>query len=443
MGNLSTPASVRKLQRALHVKAKAEPEFRFYALYDKLYREDILLHAYNRCRANKGSPGVDGQTFDDIERLGVQAWLGELAQSLREQTYRPDPIKRVYIPKPNGKLRPLGLSTLRDRVCMMAAVLVLEPIFEADLPDEQYGYRPRRSAHDALSAIKVGITSSYPEVVDADLSSYFDTIPHRELMLSVARRVVDRRVLHLIHLWLRCPVEEVDPRGRRLRTTTNRDQRRGIPQGSPLSPLMSNVYMRRFILGWKHWTFSHKLNARIVSFADDLVILCRRGTSETALAAMRVLMDKLRLTVNEDKTKVCRVAEQSFDFLGYTFGKYYSQRTGGAYLGLRPSAKSIKRMIESVRELTDRKGVWRETDHLVGDLNRRLTGWANYFSIGTTSAAYRSVETYTTERLRRWLLRKHKLRRSGRLMYPYEYLFQTLGLVRLSSRRSNLPWANT
>ena len=443
MGNLSTPASVRKLQRALHVKAKAEPEFRFYALYDKLYREDMLLHTYNRCRANKGAPGVDGQTSDDIEQLGVQAWLGELAKSLREQTYRPDPIKRVYIPKPNGKLRPLGLSTLKDRVCMMAAVLVLEPIFEADLPDEQYGYRPRRSAHDALSAIKVGITSGYPEVVDADLSSYFDTIPHRELMLSVARRVVDRRVLHLIHLWLRCPVEERDQRGRRIRTTTNRDQRCGIPQGSPLSPLLSNVYMRRFILGWKSWVQSQKLNAQIVTFADDLVILCRRGTSETALAAMRVLMTKLKLTVNEDKTKVCRVAEQSFDFLGYTFGKYYSHRTGGAYFGLRPSAKSIKRMIESVRELTDRKGVWRETGRLVGDLNRKLIGWANYFSIGTTSSAYRAMETYTTERLRRWLLCKHKLRRSGKLMYSYEYLFQTLGLVQLTSRRSYLPWANT
>ena len=206
---------------------------------------------------------------------------------------------------------------------MMAAVLVLEPIFEADLPDEQYGYRPRRSAHDALSAIKLGITSGYPEVVDADLTSYFDTIPHRELMLSVARRVVDRRVLSLINLWLGCPVEEQDRRGRRIRTTTNRDQRCGIPQGSPLSPLLSNVYMRRFILGWHRWALSHKLNAQIVSFADDLVILCRRGSSEAALSAMHVLMAKLKLTVNEDKTKVCRVTDQTFDFLGYTFGKYY------------------------------------------------------------------------------------------------------------------------
>lgn len=443
LGNLSTPMSVRKLQRALHVKAKAEPGYRFYALYDKLYRPDVLTHAYRRCCANKGAPGVDGQSFDDIERYGQERWLGELAQLLKEQTYRPDAIKRVNIPKPDGKVRPLGLSTLRDRVCMMAAVLVLESIFEADLPQEQYGYRPKRSAHDALSAVKVGMNSGYPEVVDADLSAYFDTIPHRELMVCVARRVVDRRMLSLVHTWLRCPVEESDSRGRHTRTNISRDTRRGTPQGSPLSPLLANLYMRRFILGWRRWSESCNLGAQIVSYADDLVILCRRGTAQRALAAMRVLMGKLKLTVNEEKTRVCRVATEPFDFLGYTFGRYYSQRTGGAYLGLCPSKKSVQRMVATVRSLTDRRGCWQDTAKVVGQLNQAVTGWANYFSIGTTSKAYRAVETYMAERLRRWLLKKHKLRRSGLLMYSHEYLYQTLGLVKLSARRSNLSWAKT
>lgn len=425
------------------MKAKAEPEYRFYALYDKLYRSDVLLHAYLRCRANQGAPGVDGQMFADIERYGRERWLEELALSLREQRYKALAIRRVYIPKANGKRRPLGLSALRDRVCMMAAVIVLEPIFEADLPKEQYGYRPRRSAHDALAVVKTGLTSGYPEVVDADLSAYFDTIPHRELLLCLARRVVDRRILTLIHHWLKCPVEETGPKRQRIRTTVNRDTRRGIPQGSPLSPLLANLYMRRFILGWHRWPASQKLGAKIVNYADDMVILCRRGTAEQALQAMRTLIDKLGLTVNEEKTRVCHAAQQPFDFLGYTFGKYYSHRTGGAYLGLRPSKKSIRKMLDTVRGLTDCKWCWQDTTQVVGAINRSLNGWANYFSLGTTSGAYRAVESYTTARLRRWLLKKHKLRRSGLLAYSYEYLFETLGLVRLSGRKSNLPWAKT
>ena len=334
MGNLATPESVQKLQTALHAKAKAEPGYRFYALYDKISRDDILAHAYAQCRSNKGAPGVDGQEFADVEAYGVERWLGELALALREETYRPDPIRRVFIPKANGKLRPLGISTLRDRVGMSAALLVLEPIFEADLPPEQYAYRPGRNAQQAVVEVEETLFRGHPEVVDADLADYFGSIPHAELMRSLARRIVDRRVLHLIKMWLECPVEETDDRGRKTRTTEAKDSGRGIPQGSPLSPLLANLYMRRFVLGWKKLGLDKRLGSRIVTYADDLVILCRKGKAEEALQRMRELMGKLKLTVNEEKTRICTVPEGEFDFLGYTFGRMYSATYGTGLFGL-------------------------------------------------------------------------------------------------------------
>jgi RNA-directed DNA polymerase len=241
LGNLTTPKSVQKLQMALHAKAKTEPGYRFYALYDKIYREDILAHAYAQCRSNKGTPGVDGQDFADIETYGVERWLGELTLALREEKYQPDPIRRVYIPKANGKLRPLGISTLRDRVCMTAAMLVLAPIFEADLPAEQYAYRQGRNAQQAVIEVEETLFYDHPEVVDADLADYFGSIPHSELMRSLARRIVDGRVLHLIKMWLECAVEDTDDKGRKTRTTESKDRGRGIPQGSPITPLTQKV----------------------------------------------------------------------------------------------------------------------------------------------------------------------------------------------------------
>ena len=280
--SLATPESVQKLQTALHDKAKRSPDFRFYALYDKVYRRDVLSFAYKCCKANGGAAGVDNQTFKDIEAYGAERWLDELTQELKSQTYRPLPVRRVYIPKPGGKQRPLGVPTIRDRAVMMAAVLVLDPIFEADLPPEQYAYRRGLSALDAARRVFKLINTGHREIVDADLASYFDFLPHAELLKSVARRVVDGAMLHLIKMWLKAPAEETDERGKKHRNTSNRDEGRGSPQGSPISPLLSNLYMRRFVLGGKKLGHEKRLGAYVVNYADDMVICCR-GRAEEAL----------------------------------------------------------------------------------------------------------------------------------------------------------------
>ena len=352
--NLTTLNTVQKLQAALHVKAKGSPGYRFYSLYDKVYRSDVLGDAYLQCRSNDGSPGVDGQSFDDIRKYGEQKWLDELAEELNTKSYQPEAVRRVYIPKDNGKQRPLGIPTIRDRVVMTAAMIVLEPIFEVDFQEEQYAYRPGRSALDAVRRVHGLLSTGYWEVVDADLSGYFDTIPHAELMKSVACRVVDRQMLSLIKSWLEASVEETDERGRKHRTTVNKDMNRGTPQGSPISPLLSNLYMRRFILGWKKNDLGRRLNAHIVNYADDFVICCR-GTADKSMRYMRQIMDILKLTVNEEKTRICRIPKDRVEFLGYSIGRCYKVPSGRSYIGTRPSGKAVKRILRSVSEQTGRK----------------------------------------------------------------------------------------
>lgn len=439
---LEPPGSVQKLQSALQAKAKEAPGYRFYLLYDKLYRKDVLEYAYRRCKANKGAPGVDGQDFADIEAYGLESWLGELADTLRRKTYRAKAVRRVWIPKAGSKkkLRPLGIPCVLDRVVMTAALVVLEPIFAVDMPAEQHGYRPKLSAHTAVREVHRLINTGHTQVVEADLADYFGSIPHAELLKSVARRVSDRHLLHLIKMWLHAPVEEDDGKGGTRRTTPGKDSGRGVPQGAPISPWLANLYMRRFVLGWKRQGLEARLRAKIVSYADDYVICCK-GSAEEAMAQMRRLMARLKLTVNEAKTRVCRVPQERFDFLGYSFGRCYSKQTGRAYLGAWPSKKSLQRIIRAVHESTDRRGLQLEAAELVGQINRRLLGWANYFCLGPVSQSYHAIDEYTRMRLRRWLCRKHKVANTGKTRYPNEYLHERLGLVHLSRLTRNFPWA--
>jgi RNA-directed DNA polymerase len=440
--SLTTPLSVRELQVALYVKAKAQPSYRFYALYDKIYRQDVLLWAWGCSRANGGSAGVDGESFEKIEARGVEEWLEELAQELRTKTYRPQAVRRVNIPKADGKTRPLGIPTIKDRVAQMAAVVVLEAIFEADLTEEQYAYRPKRSAQGAVKEVHKLLNRGYKEVVDADLSGYFDSIPHHELMQSVARRVSDGAMLALIRAWLEMAVEEEDGQGNKQRSTVNKDRGRGTPQGAPISPLLANLYMRRFLVGWKKLGWEEKLGARIVNYADDFVILCR-GNAKRAQKVMEQMMQKLKLEVNQQKTRLCRVPEESFDFLGYTLGTCFRAKSGKAYIGTKPAEKRVIRVCEKISQMTQRNTCWRETEELVGELNLVLKGWGNYFRLGSVSKAYRRVDGHARYRLRQWLNKKHEGKHSGQPRFSARYVREKLGLFSLSASRDNLPWANT
>jgi RNA-directed DNA polymerase len=440
--SLTTPESVQKLQAALHDKAKKSPDFRFYALYDKVYRKDVLTFAYECCKAKGGAAGVDGQTFEDIEAYGAERWMDELTQELKSRTYQPLPVRRVYIPKPGGQKRPLGVPAIRDRAVMMAVVLVLDPIIEVDLQPEQYAYRRGRSALDAVRHVHKLINTGHKEIVDADLAGYFDSLPHSELLKSVARRVVDGAMLHLVKMWLKAPVEETDERGKKHRSTRNRDEGRGTPQGSPISPLLSNLYMRRFVLGWKKLGHEERLGAYIVNYADDLVICCR-GRAEEALATMRVMMTKLKLTVKETKTRVSKLPEEKFDFLGYTFGRCYSPKTGRAYLGTVPAKKRVIRICKAISNETGRNRTLLDHQTIVTKLNQMMNGWANYFCLGPVSKAYQAVDQHTCKRLRQWLCAKHKEAGSATRKYSDVILHDRFGLVRLTERTRNFSWAKS
>lgn len=426
--SLQTPDKIRTLQRKLYRKAKAEPAFRFYVLYDKICRDDVLYHAYRLARANAGSPGVDGMTFARIEAAGVQEWLAGLREELVSKTYRPQPVRRVMLPKPGGGQRPLGIPTIRDRVVQTAAKLVLEPIFEADFEDSAYGYRPNRGGGQAIKEVHRLICRGYTDVVDADLSGYFDSIPHADLMRSVARRVVDRHVLHLIKMWLKTPVEERDGNGKR-RMSGGRKARRGTPQGGVASPLLSVIYMNRFLKHWRQTARGEAFRAHVVSYADDFVILSC-GYAEEALAWTRAVMTKLGLTLNEAKTSVRNARQEHFDFLGYTFGPEHFRKDGHWYLGASPSRKSVQRLKTKVSDLLvpGEMGTWPDVRDR---LNRLLRGWSAYFGYGSRLPAYRAVDNHVYERVRNFLTRRHKVAGRGSHRFTDDYVFGEGGVLRL------------
>lgn len=425
--SLTTPPKIQELQRKLYHKAKEEPQFRFYLLYDKVYRADILTHAWALCKANRGAPGVDGKTLKDIEAYGVERFLEGVAQELREEKYRPEAVRRVMIPKPDGGERPLGIPTVKDRIVQAATKIVLEPIFEADFTRNAHGYRPGHSAGQAIREVHESLKAGATDVVDADLTKFFDTIPHDALLQSVARRVSDGKMLRLIKLWLKAPVEERTEKGGRRRTGSGS---RGTPQGGVISPLLANIYMRRFLVTWERRGYEQKFRARIVNYADDFVILCR-GTAGPALAEARRTLTGIGLELNETKTRICDVRRDSFDFLGYTFGRCYAPTTGKPYLGARPSRKRIARLREKIRELTAPATLTQSAEELIGGVNRVLEGWARYFSYGTLSKAYRAVDAHVLQRVRHWLRRKHKTPTRGTRRYPEEWLNRSCGLLLL------------
>jgi RNA-directed DNA polymerase len=433
--------SVEKLQTSLQAKAKLEPGYRFYSLWDKICREDVLREAYRRSRANAGAPGVDGIDFEAIETQGREQWLGTLREELRRKSYEPQPLLRVWIPKRNGGQRPLSIPTVKDRVVQTAVVLVLGAIFDADLRPQQYGFRPNMDAKMAVRRAYFHITQdNRRDIVDADLSDYFTSIPHGPLMRCVTRRVADSTVLSVLKRWLTVPVWEQNARGGHTCTTEARDRNRGTPQGGSASPLLANLYFRRFLLAWYDQGHCRRLDARVVNYADDLVICCRPGNGAEALALMRRLMTKLGLTVNDQKTRLARVPNESFDFLGYTVGRFYG-KNGAAFIGTEPSRKSLKRVIGRIHDETTPRWNLESAEKRVAELNALLRGWSGYFNQGRVIRAYRVIQRYTAARLRRWLIRRQGKRGTGYRQYPDEYLYRTLGLYQLPNSRAAVTQA--
>jgi group II intron reverse transcriptase/maturase len=430
---LTTPENIRTLQRKLYRKAKQEPAFRFHALYDKVYRADILSHAYALVRANKGSAGIDGVTFVAIEeREGGTAFIAELEEALRSKTYKPDPVKRVMIPKADGSQRPLGIPTIRDRVAQMAVKLVIEPIFEADFCESSYGFRPKKSAHDAVEDVAYSMNKGYTEVIDADLSKYFDTIPHAKLLAVAAERISDGAILHLIKMWLKAPIMEVDKDGTKRNVGGGKGNRTGTPQGGVISPLLANLYLHLLDRIWERRQLQKRLGARIVRYADDIVVLCRNGT-EQPMTVLRQILERLSLTLNEVKTRVVDTFEGRFDFLGFEIRMGKSRRTGNDYAHVQPSKKALKSIKDRVTVQTRRGRTLVPLDWVVKEVNSTLRGWVGYFHVRNCSKALEHVRGHVEQRMRTHLSKRHKVRnrRAGYARFGNRVLYAKYGLYKV------------
>ena len=437
---LLTPEKIRTLQRKLYTKAKQEPGYRFYALYDKVYRADILRHAYNLVRSNKGAPGIDGVSFEAIEAgEGVELFLERLTEEVKNRTYRPMPVRRVMIPKPDGSQRPLGIPTIRDRVVQMAVKLVIEPIFEADFCECSYGFRPKRSAHDAVDDVADALHKGYSLVIDADLSKYFDTIPHAKLMAVVAERIVDGRILHLIKQWLKSPVVEKGKDGKN-HISGGKSNRRGTPQGGVISPLLANLYLHLLDRIWERHNLERRYAARLVRYADDMIVLCAWDTDKP-LSMLKHVLERLGLTLNETKTNIVNAWDTSFDFLGFEIWMQRSRLSGKAYPHVQPGKKAVARIKAQTTDLTRRALTPMPLPMLIKRLNQTLRGWTGYFHYRNSTQVLKVVKWHAEERLRTHLRKRHKIkfRAGGYERFPRSVLYERYELFKVPT---TAPWKN-
>lgn len=439
MPRLSTPITIRTLQRKLYAKAKQEPAYRFYALYDKVCRLDILSHAYARVRANGGAPGIDGLSFEAVAcGEGIDAFVQGLHRQLCDKTYRAQGVRRVWIPKSDGSQRPLGIPTLADRVVQMAVKLVIEPIFEADFVEYSYGFRPKKSAHEAVDALAESLYAGYTQVIDADLSKYFDNIPHAKLMAVVAERIADGAILALIAQWLKAPVIGETPRGGTRVEGGGKGQRRGTPQGGVISPLLANCYLHLLDRIWQRHGYAEKRQARLVRYADDFVVLCRHET-DAAMTIVRQVLERLELTLNDRKSRTVDARQEAFTFVGFSLRMRRSRFSGKDYPHVEPSAKSLQGVKSKISSLTARNRTAKPLPEVVKDVNQVLRGWTGYFHYRNSSRVMGKLRYHVEERMRTHLGKRHKVRKRGERFarFPSRTYYTELGLYKVPT---NAAW---
>ena len=434
---LFSKENVRALQRKLYLKAKQDSSYRFYALYDKVTRSDVLHRAYDLVRQNKGSAGLDRETFESIELgKGKLAYLKEVQESLKTKTYRAMPVKRVEIPKANGETRPLGIPCIKDRIVQMAVKLIIEPIFEADFSPHSYGFRPKRSAHMAMNDIADAQLQGYTQVIDADLSKYFDTIPHGKLLRTVAKRIADGTILALLKQWLSAKVIKVEA-GKEI-IIGGKKTRKGTPQGGVISPLLANIYLDILDQIWEKYELAKKYHARLVRYADDMVILCQKDTAQP-FAIVETILEKLELTLNKEKTHIVNSRKESFGFLGFEVEMIRNKESGKSFPRIEPSAKSMKSIKGKIKAITARRRTCMPLGRIVKELNRVVRGWGNYFHYGYSHRKIKKVRFYLEESLRSHLRYRHKLKNRGAVYkrFSWHYLYKHLNLYKMPT---TLAW---